>query len=182
MESCQTYPTLREQHRGIHYKKTTSVNVKAYTDANWAGNVDHRKSRSGCVIMLANAPIIWFSKTQDSHALSSCESEFVALVETIKECMWLVNFFTELKVTFDIPIPIYIDNKSAQALAQDPVKHSNSKHIDLKFKFIAATFDKKSIAPIYIPTKENIADVFTKAIKPDTFRRVMNELISGCKN
>ena len=168
---------------GLTYTSTPgdTVNITAYCDSDWAGDPDTRKSRSGGVIILADNPVIWISKTQATIALSSCEAEFVALCETIKEIVWLLHFLKELNIPHNNPIPLYIDNKAALALSQDPVNHRSSKHIDLKFKFICATVEAGKVEPIYIPTADNIADLFTKSTSIAVFRKLIGKLVSDTK-
>jgi hypothetical protein len=76
-------------------------------------------------------------------------------------------------------IPLYVDNQSAIALSQDPVHHNRSKHIDIKLKYIVSQIKSHAIMPVYIPTNENIADIFTKSQKPSVFRHMMSKLVSS---
>jgi histone deacetylase 1/2 len=166
---------------GIRYTRptpATPIKVEAYSDSNWAGCVDTRLSRSGGVIFLANGPVIWYSKTQKCHALSSCEAEFIALTEMLKDLKWLRSFLTELGITFDPVFRLYIDNKAAIALSKNPVNHRASKHIDLRYKFIAAAVKEGLATPIYKETNENISDVFTKNSNAAACRRHFAKLVS----
>jgi hypothetical protein len=113
---------------GITYVKTGSVLLLAFSDSDWAGCLNTRKSRSGGVITMNGSWIIGICKLQSSISLSSCEAELIALVEVIKELMWLHNFLEELGVHFNRPTIIYVDNKSAIALAKNPVNHRASNH------------------------------------------------------
>jgi hypothetical protein len=167
---------------GILYVRTTQVIIKALTDSDWAGDLDTRKSTTGCVIYMAGAPIIWVSRLQKSQALSSCEAEFMALADTMTELLWLVQFLLELGVKHNTPIPIYIDNQAAMRLAHDPVQHQRSKHIDIRYMFIREYVAKGVFALIYVPTKQNIADLFTKATTFDVFRTLVGKLVQPKPN
>ena len=91
--------------------------------------------------------------------------------------MWLRNFLTELKILFTDPVPVYVDNKSAIALSRDPVNHQASKHIDLRFKFILSAVKDNLVSPIYIPTGDNISDIFTKSTDTATFVKHVSKLV-----
>jgi hypothetical protein len=121
--------------------------------------------------------IIGICKLQSSVSLSSCEAELIALVEVIKELMWLHNFLQELGVTFNQPTIIYVDNKSAIALAQNPVNHRASKHIDLRYKFMCSQLDDRTIKLEYIPTGDNLADLMTKATSFAVFQKLVGSLV-----
>jgi hypothetical protein len=170
------------KHQGIVFKKLPrfahSVEVKSFSDADWAQDKDSRKSRTGLVIYINGSPAIWLSKKQATHALSSCEAELIAITEAIKELLWLRNFLTELKVEFTDPIDLFIDNQAAIALSRDPVNHSASKHIELRYWFILEAISNGFIRPVYVPTGENIADLFTKSPSIAIFRKFAKQLLS----
>jgi hypothetical protein len=77
-----------------------------------------------------------------------------------------------------LPIPVYIDNQAALRLSKNPVNHKRSKHIDLKYWFILGEVNTAQIKIVYIPTDENLADIFTKSTDAATFARHMGKLIS----
>jgi hypothetical protein len=162
---------------GITYLKTGAVLLKAFSDSDWAGCLNTRKSRSGGVITINGSWIIGICKLQSSISLSSCEAELIALVEVIKELMWLHNFLQELGVTFNRPTVIYVDNKSAIALAQNSVNHRASKHIDLRYKFMCAQLDDRTIILEYIPTGDNLADLMTKGTSFAVFQKLVGALV-----
>jgi histone deacetylase 1/2 len=162
---------------GITYIKTGSVFLLAYSDSDWAGCLKTRRSRSGGVILINGSWIITICKLQASISLSSCEAELIALVEVIKEIMWLHNFLGELNVAYNQPTVIYVDNKSAIALAKDPVNHRASKHIDLRYKFMCSQLDDRTIVLEYIPTGDNLADLMTKATSFIVFQKLVGKLV-----
>lgn len=164
--------------RGITYYREGHVCIRAFSDSDWAGDVDTRRSRTGIVVFIASGPVIWQSRAQRTVALSSCEAEYMALTEAIKEIMWLRQFLGELDIPFNADIPLYIDNKAAIALAKNPVHHARSKHIDIRYKFIREIIETRLVTPVYVPTGENIADLFTKATTTATFRKLVDKLVS----
>ena len=162
---------------GITYVKTGNVFILAYSDSDWAGCLSTRKSRSGGVILINGSWIITICKLQSSISLSSCEAELIALVEVIKEIMWLQNFLDELNVQYNRPTVIHVDNKSAIALAKNPVNHRASKHIDLRYKFMCRQLDDTRMQLEYIPTGDNLADLMTKSTSFIVFQKLVGQLV-----
>jgi hypothetical protein len=169
--------TLSKGLRFLPGSRPNAVDIAIYSDADWAADPDERKSQSGVVVLLNGTPVMWLSKQQPTQALSSCESELAALVEAIKECMWLRQFLDELGIGYNDPIPLHVDNKSAIALSKNPVNHNKSKHIDLWHKFICDRIIDKLVIPIYVPTGDNIADIFTKSTSIAVFQKLTAKLI-----
>lgn len=104
--------------------------------------------------------------------LSTCEAEFVAATSCVCHAIWLRSLFKELNFAQEDPTEIYIDNKSAIALAKNPVFHDRSKHIDTKYHFIREHISKKEVELIHVKTHDQIADIFTKPLKFENFRRL----------
>ena len=115
---------------------------------------------------------------QSIVALSSCEAEYIALVECIKEILWLLQHLQVLGVTINLPVVIGIDNQAAIALAKNPVLHEKTKHIDTRHHFIRQAVQKGYIKLQYIKTNDNIADVLTKFTKKSTFEAQTQKLLS----
>ena len=164
---------------GVRYGGASEVVVEAYCDSNWGGDLDNRKSRSGYVVYVGNGPVAWASKTQRTVALSSCEAEYMALTEALKECLWVHHLLTELNVRHTLPITIHVDNQAAIALANNPVAHQRTKHMDIRYHFVREHIASGLIAVRYVPTGDNIADVFTKATPVPVFRTHQPKLVSG---
>jgi hypothetical protein len=168
---------------GIFYKRGGGLlKVEGYGDSNWGAKYELRFSRSGGVILINGVPVIWFSKTQRTVATSTCEAEFMAQVEVIKELVWLKNFLTEMGIGIQLPIPMYVDNRAAKALLKNPVNHEASKHIDIKSKFIAYHVSDGWIDPQDVDTNDNLADVLTKVVTTATHDRLIPWMLirHGC--
>lgn len=145
------------------YKKANSINVTGYTDADWANDINDRKSYTGFVFKLANGAISWEARKQRSVALSSTEAEYVAISESVKEAIFLKGFINEIVGCIDF-ITIYNDNQSAQKLVYNPVFHNRTKHIDVKYHFVRKCVEDKEINVKYLSTDKMIADIFTKPL------------------
>jgi len=111
------------------------LELSGYTDADWAGDKDSRKSISGYVTTFAGGAVSWQSKLQKCVALSTTEAEYIAATEACKEMLWMKNFLLELGVNQDKYV-VLCDNQSTIHLAKNPSFHSRSKHIDIRHHWI----------------------------------------------
>jgi hypothetical protein len=149
---------------GISYKRqhTKELAIEVYSDSDWASNPEDRRSRTGYVVLLANGPVAWQSKSQKTVALSSCEAELYALCEAAKEIMWLSQLLQELKVNFTVPT-LHVDNQAAIALSTNPVNHQRTKHIDIRWFFVREAIEAGKLKVVYVNTADNRADFLTKS-------------------
>ena len=110
-------------NHGIVFRGGASGNIVGYSDADWAGDREDRKSTSGYLFQIAGGPISWRSKKQDTVALSTAEAEYVALSSAAQETVWLRRLISELNNPPDGPTTILEDNQSAMAMAKNPQFH-----------------------------------------------------------
>ena len=162
-------------NKGIHIQKKQELRLTVFVDADWGSNVDNRKSVSGYIIYLGSTPIVWRSKQQKGKpATSSCEAEYIALSMVISEVVWIITFMKELGYYLPLPITIYCDNKSAKDLAYNPVHHDRTKHIDISYHRIREFILDGTIIIVYVNTKDNPADLFTKIVTPAVFKQLID--------
>ena len=121
---------------------------------------------------------VWKSKEQAVVALSSCEAEYIALSETIKELLWMSMALRELGVKQDRPIRVNIDNKAAKRLAENAVNHERSKHIDTRYHFIRQVVESGKVQLHYVDTKKNVSDLLTKATSRKVFSSLVGRLVN----
>ena len=107
----------------IFYTNSNAFKLVRYSDSDWAGDLDTRKSTSGYVFYLGNCVISWSSKKQQGVALSTAEAEYMALTNGAGHAVWVRRMLEELKQVQNSPTRIYCDNKSAIALSKNPVFH-----------------------------------------------------------
>ena len=124
------------QHYGLLYKKGNSDNCSGFSDADWDGDLDDQKSTSGYVFQIGETAISWRSKKQKCMALSTAKAEYVALLSTTQEPLWLQKLFADLTKEPTKSMVIYKDNQSAIIMANDPQFYGISKHIDIKYHFM----------------------------------------------
>jgi len=110
-------------------------------------------------------------------ALSSCEAEYMAASSSVCEAIWLRNILKELDYPQEETTVIFVDNKSAIQLAKNPVHHERSKHIDTQFHFLRGHVKQKIMKLEYYHTMEQVADIFTKSLPIEPFRR-LTEMLS----
>ena len=110
--------------------------MTAYTDADWASCVDDRKSTSGGAFYLGKSLVAWLSKKQTSISLSIAEAKYIAAAACCTQVMWMKQTLQDMKVSIDEPISIKCDNTSAISISKNPVLHSKTKHIPIKYHFL----------------------------------------------
>ena len=158
---------LRYLQGTMSYKLTFTrddAKITGYTDADWGNCKIDRRSFSGYVFTMSQAAVSWSSKKQRTVALSSTEAEYMALTEAAREALHLSNFVKEIGLKGFSEITIYNDNQSAGKLAQNPMFHGRSKHIDIRHHFIRQVIRENPVELEYMPTEEMTADVLTKPL------------------
>ena len=161
---------------GLHYqyRKDDALNITGFCDSSYANSIE-MKSMAGYAILLGNCLVSWNSHTQGVVALSSAEAEYMALTEVAKEVIWFKGFTSELKIAPATPV-IYEDNQSAISLAKNPKDHKRTKHINVRFHFIRDLLKRNRFTIQYVPTVDQLADLFTKAISGPKMRALMTRL------
>lgn len=149
----------------LRFKKSNvDDELFGYCDADWASDVDKRRSCTGYVFQLRNGAISWNSKRQDTVALSSTEAEYIAVSWSIREAIWLQNFVQELDKKVAKSIKIWVDNQSAIKLSETDGYNKRTKHIDVRYHHLREKIEDGTIQLEYVPTEENAADILTKAV------------------
>ena len=155
------------------------VDVCAYADADWAGDRTDRKSISGWVAKLNGDPISWSSKKQRVVSLSTCEAELYAMSAAVQEVLWLRGLIAELGLnSVSGSSIVYGDNQSAIAVSKKGVKSNRTKHVDVKYHFITETIEDGKIKLVWVPSAQQQADIFTKALAPPVFLGLRRYLMS----
>ena len=141
-------------------------NLRGFTDSDWAGDVDDRKSCSGNLLLLSGGPIGWKSKQQSSVALSTMKAKYAALSEISREIVYIKRLFSYIGFEKYVksPVKVYCDNQSAIELSKNAVFHKRSKHIDIAFHFTRELVEKNEISISYLRSDFMPADVLTKPL------------------
>jgi len=150
------------QNYGLWYPRDTDLTLHAYTDADWAGSVDDRKSTSGGAFFMGSRLVSWFSKKQSSIALSTAEAEYVAAASCCTQLLWMMQTLQDFQITCTPPISILCDNTSAINISKNPIMHSKTKHIPIKYHFLREQVLEQKVKLEYVPSKEQVVDILTK--------------------
>ena len=136
---------------GIWYSRDLNECLVGYSDANWAGCIDDRKNTfSGC-FYLGNNLVSWMSKRRNSVSLSMVEAEYIASASCFAQLLWMKKLLHDYGITQEI-ICVFCDNTSAINLSKNPVQHSKSKHIEIRYHFIRDLVEEKTVSLEFINT------------------------------
>jgi hypothetical protein len=134
-----------------------------YTDADYAGCPDTRRSTGGYLFMMGGAAISWSAKRQPTVSLSTVEAEYVAASQAVREAVWLKLLEEELDVHGGA-VNIYADNQGAIKLLKNPVISARSKHIEVAYHFARERVQRGDVEFKFVRSEEMLADVLTKAL------------------
>ena len=118
---------------GLWYPKSQDFILKEFIDADWVGSADDQKSTSGEEFFLRNSLVSWLSKKQSSISLSTAKAEYVVVAACCTQVTWMKKTLEYLLVKYEHPIIINCDNTSAINMSKNPIMHSNTKHITIKY-------------------------------------------------
>ena len=161
---CYLKGSINLKLRYTYDTKSTNNQVHAYSDADWASDIDKRRSCTGYIIKMANGAINWNSKRQPIVALSRTEEEYIALSSTVREIIWINQLKHELEEKSIGTTTIFCDNQSTIKLSQIDGFRPRTKHIDIQFHHIREKIDDNTIKLEYVSTKQMTADFLTKPV------------------
>lgn len=162
--------------KGLIFKKEGKRTIEAFTDADWAGSVTDRKSTSGyCTFVWGNL-VTWRSKKQTVVARSSAEAEYRAMANGICELLWIKRIFEDLRLELELPMKLYCDNKAAISIAQNPVQHDRTKHIEIDRHFVKENLEAGVICIPFVASEDQTADILTKGLFKSSFDLLVSKL------
>jgi hypothetical protein len=179
---------------GVHLHGSPQLDLVAYSDADWAGCPDTRRSTPDYCVFLGGSLISWSSKRQSTVSRSSAEVEYRGVTNATAECCWLQNLLRELYVDIQKATVVYCDNVSAIYLSQNPVHHRRTKHVELDIHFVREKVALGQLWVLHVPTHLQYADIMTKGLPISIFedfhsslciltthklRGVGNDLVTG---
>ena len=163
--------------RGLFYPSTSSLQLTAYADADWAGCPDTRRSTTGWCMFLGPSLISWKSKKQVTISKSTAEAEYRSMSSACSEVICLRRLLREFSIFTKDPTPLYADNTSAIRIAKNIVFHERTKHIEIDCHFIRQHFVYEDISLPYISSSEQLADVFTKGLPRNRHEYILSKLM-----
>ena len=160
---------------GLWYPKDSGLELMGYSDSDHAGCKIDRKSTTGGAHFLGGKLVSWTSKKQQGVSTSTAEAEYIAAGSCCAQILWMKNQLMDYDVKYT-KTPIFCDNTSAIAISHNPVMHSRTKHIDVRYHFIRDHIERGDVELHFIPTDKQLADIFTKPLDDKTFQRLVSEL------
>ena len=168
--------------KGITYHGAHVLNGVGYSDSEWGGCAETRKSREGFLFLFGSGPVSWRSKKQSTVATSSCEAEYVAAFAAAKESVWLPNMPAEMMGKLSPqPLTIYVDNQGAISLSQRSTISNRSKLIEIRLHYLMDAVAQKKVYLEYIPSHQQLADALTKPLGRISFQKMV-ESTGICSN
>jgi len=156
---------------GIFYETKSQLQVHGYTNVDWVGNVSDRRSTSGFMFFFRSGVVSWSSKKQPTIALSSTKAEYRGAAITACEIVWLYKLLSDLGQLVDAHVVIYCDNINSILLVNNLVYHARIEHIEVHYHFIRKKVLAKKIDLIHVSTKDQVVDIFTKALSIDKLKK-----------
>ena len=164
------------KHLGLRFTRNAPSNqgvfaCELYTDADFAADIDKRRSTTGAVMLMQGAAVLWISKLQSVVATSTTEAEFIAAAMATKEGLWVRKLIGELSGQ-SRPLNLAVDNQAAVVLISEHTagQSGRTKHIDVQFQFVRDRFQRGDVSVRFVPTSQQRADMFTKQLGGPEFR------------
>jgi hypothetical protein len=153
-----------------------STELEGYSDADWAGDLDNRRSTTGYLFKIGGVPICWKSKRQPTVALSTAEAEYMALSLAVQTVIWIRKLLKNFGVSIEKPTTLYEDNQGCIAMAKNPVNHERTKHIDIRYHFVREKVEEGIVQVEYLETEEMLADILTKGLARDRHQKLCKKI------
>jgi histone deacetylase 1/2 len=161
---------------GLIIRRSNSRLISAFTDADWAGSIDDRRSTGGFAIFLGPNLVSWSARKQPTVSRSSTEAEYKSMANATAEIIWMESLLKELGVRPQQTPCLWCDNLGATYLSANPVFHARAKHIEIDFHFVRERVRRKQLQVRFISSRDQIADGFTKALPTNKFEAFRDNL------
>nr|XP_020151339.1 uncharacterized mitochondrial protein AtMg00810-like [Aegilops tauschii subsp. strangulata] len=153
----------------LQFYRSSGGDLTAYSDADWAGCPDTRKSTSRFAVFLGNKLVSWSLKRQNTVSRSIAVAEYKGIASAVAEAVWLRQLLTELRRPPQRSTIVYCDNVSAMYMSSNPVQHQRTKHVEIDLHFVHERISLGEICVLHVPTSSQFVDVFTKGLPTTVF-------------
>jgi hypothetical protein len=157
-------------------RRSSTTELRVYTDDDWAGCLDTRRSTSGYVVFLGDSLVSWSSKHQLVVSRSSAEAEYRAVANGVDEAAWLRQLLQELHSPLATSTLVFCDNVSVVYLSTNPVQHQRTKHVEINLHFVHEQVACGAVHVLHVPTASQFTDVFTKGLSSLVFAKFRSSL------
>ena len=160
------------------FEKDKKWKLTMYTDSDYGGDKETRISVTGYILFFMGVPIIWKSKSQRSVTLSSSEAEYVALSEAAKDIKFVYQLLRSIGIEVTLPITVRVDNVGAIFMSENTSTSGRTKHVDIRYRYVNEMVLDGFLKIVFVKTKENVADIFTKNVTSDVYRTLVKNFLS----
>ena len=150
-----------------------------YSDSDYAGDPDTRRSVSGYILYVKGVPICWSSRAQHSITLGSSEAEWIALSEATKEIMFVLQLLKSMGIKVKLPIIVRVDNVGAIFMSKNITTSNRTKHVDIRTKYVNEYCEDGILKIIFIKSEDNDSDITTKKLGGDLYSKHSKKLIKN---
>ncbi|GKB37360.1 ribonuclease H-like domain-containing protein [Tanacetum coccineum] len=165
---------------GLQLFSSSTTDLVAYSNADWAGCPTTRRSTSGYCVFLGNNLLSWFAKRQPTLSRSGAEAEYRGVANAVAETCWLRNLLRELHTPLSSATLVYCDNVSTVYLSANPVQHQRTKHIEIDIHFVRDLVVAGQVRVLHVPSRYQFADIFTKRLPSALFGEFHTSLSVRC--
>lgn len=166
----------RNPGKGLFFPRDSVIQLLGFSDADWGGCIDTRRSVTGYCFFVGKSLVCWKSKKQQTVSKSSSEAEYRALASATCELQWLSYLLKDLRIAPAKPSVIYCDNQSALHIAANPVFHERTKHLEIDCHIVREKSEAGLMKLLPISSKLQVADFFTKALSVGPFSFLLSKL------
>ena len=162
--------------KGLLFSKHGHLKIEAFTDADWAGSIDDRRSTSGYCTLVGGNLVTWRSKKQSVVARSSAEAEYRAMAQGVCELLWLQKLLQELRLYEESKLNLYCDNKAAISIAHNPVQRDRTKHVEIDRHFIKEKLINGVLSLFHVSLEKQLPNVFMNGLNHHIFHIMIYKL------
>lgn len=153
--------------------------MECFTDSDYAGDPVSRRSVTGYIIYMHGVPICWKSSSQKSVTLSSCEAEWVALSEAVKDIIFIINLCDSMQIKIQLPVTVRVDNIGAIFMTQNVTTISRTKHVDVRGKYVREYAEDGVIKIVFVRSEDNDSDIMTKNLASELYGKHSKKLLGS---